>query len=138
MEDKFAVYTRNLADLKGKKDRAEAEFEAIKAEYNDCAEKLLKLFEATETQSLTAHGFTFYIHSEETVTTPKTPEEKEQLFSFLKDRGIYDDMISVNSKTLQTLYRTCAKEALEKGVVEFRLPGCGEPNEKSSIRLRRK
>lgn len=53
------------------------------------------------------------------VTTPKTPEEKEALFAFLEKKFGRDGLIayqSVNSMTLNSLYNKEYEEAIDKGI----------------------
>lgn len=53
------------------------------------------------------------------VTTPKTPEEKEALFAFLEKKFGRDGLIayqSVNSMTLNSLYNKEYEEAIDKEI----------------------
>lgn len=61
------------------------------------------------------------------VTTPKDAESKAKFFEFLKERGIYDEMISVNSQTLNAFYNREMEAAKEKGDIDFAIPGIAEP-----------
>lgn len=79
------------------------------------------------------HG-TFYTQTKFSVSTPKTPEEKEALFAFLKEKGIYAQYATVNSRSLQTLY----KSFLESEGEDFKMPGVGEPKSFTELRFRKK
>lgn len=57
------------------------------------------------------------------VTTPKTPEEKQRLFDFLERKFGHDGLMayqSVNSQTLNSLYNKEMAESVEKGI-EFEM-----------------
>ena len=60
------------------------------------------------------------------VKTPKTPEEKEAFYSFLKAKGYYDDLVSVNSQKLNGFYKEQFELAKERGEDDFEIPGLKE------------
>lgn len=64
-----------------------------------------------------------------TVPTPKTREDKEAFFDWLKAKGddVYFSYLSINSQSLNALYRTEQDLAAEEGNLDFKLPGIGEP-----------
>lgn len=138
MNDTIGEQTAKVAELKKKKEEIEAQEKYISGRYHAECEVLLKMLEASELNSINAHGYTFYINSSMSVTTPKSYEDKQALFNFLKERGIFDDYISVNSKSLNSLYNKLAEEALENGIIEFKMPGIEEPKEVKTLRLRSK
>ena len=72
------------------------------------------------------------------VSSPKDPESKEQFFNYLKERGEFDDMISVNSKTLNSWYKQEQELALKEGRIDFSIPGLPEPYTKQTITFARK
>ncbi len=68
---------------------------------------------------------TVYLSNIFQVTQPKTEEEKEQLFQYLKGRGL-GSMLSVNSKTLQSFCKQ-EFEACQVNGHEFNIPGVKDP-----------
>lgn len=119
------------------RDRANDEYKNLSALFEIEAKKLLKILEASELEQFRAHGYSFSPDITESVTVPKELEDKRKLFDFLKERGIFEQTVSVNSQSLQSLYKACAKEALERGELEFRLPGCGEPKPYVKLKVRK-
>lgn len=71
------------------------------------------------------------------VATPKTPEAKAQFFDYLKEKGIFEDLISVNSKTLNAFYKQELQIAQEAGAVDFKIPGLDEPFYKQSLSFKK-
>lgn len=67
------------------------------------------------------------------VRTPKSPQDREAFFSYLKDKGLYDDMISVNSVTLNSYYKNLQKEYEERGEEMPKIPGLNEITDKPSL-----
>lgn len=76
------------------------------------------------------------------VNLPKTPEEKVAFFNYLKEKGHFDDLITVNSQTLNS-YFTQEWEAVKKGdnpeeAIGFTLPGLEQPKLFETLAFRRK
>lgn len=70
------------------------------------------------------------------VALPKTPEDRAEFFGYLKDKGLFDSMISVNSQTLNSWFRQEYEIAQEeKRITEFKIPGLKEPATFEKIRL---
>lgn len=76
------------------------------------------------------------------VNLPQTPEAREEFFNWLKERGLFDQMISVNSNTLNSLYMKeweVAKESPDPtDALTFSIPGIPEPKLHETVSLRRK
>lgn len=70
------------------------------------------------------------------VTLPKTPEEKQAFFEYLKSKNLFDNMISVNSQTLNSWYKQEYEVAAEeKRLSDFKIPGIKEPTVFETIRV---
>jgi hypothetical protein len=83
------------------------------------------------------HGYLFFKEEKSSVVTPKTIEEKQALFDYLQEKGLFLEMASVNSQTLNALYKYLAAQAAEEGILEFKLPGVPEPTTYTNLKLRR-
>lgn len=123
-----------------KKQEIEAQEEVVsklKAEMEEMKAKLtqhLNDFDKTSYESAFGKIYTSQIM---TVPIPKTPESKKEFFEYLKDKGL-DNMITVNSQTLNSWYRTEYKLAQEEGNINFKIPGLEEPFVKQTISFRKK
>lgn len=60
------------------------------------------------------------------VKTPKMPEEKAKFYEYLREKGLYEAMISVNSATLNAFYKEQFALATEAGNSDFAIPGITE------------
>lgn len=129
--------TKELAYLKLQIEAQEATTKQLKDRFAILSAEVLKTLELAEVDSIKAHGFTFYKETKSSVTTPKTNEEKQQLFEFLQNRGIFLDTVSVNSMTLNALYKSLAEDAAKEGILDYRMPGVGEPTTYTTLKLRR-
>lgn len=70
------------------------------------------------------------IRKRTSVKTPKTEEDKRALFAWLEEKGIFWSTTSVNSQTLNALY----KAEFEAG--NDKIPGIGEPEVYSTVILK--
>jgi hypothetical protein len=71
------------------------------------------------------------------VKQPKTPEAKEQFFDYLRSQGVFEELISVNSRTLQSWVRQEIEAKKEEGVQDFVPPGLDQPEITETISLRK-
>jgi len=76
------------------------------------------------------------VSSRLSVRTPKTPDEKEAFKEYLEEKGALD-LLSINSRTLQSLYKEEMEAALEEGNIDFSMPGVGEPTFTETLTMRK-
>lgn len=129
--------TKQAADYKEEIDAMEVKLKSIKEKYKRVSDTILRTLDLMELENVRAHGFLFYRETKSSVVTPKTPEEKKMLFDFLQEKGVFLEIASVNSQTLNSLYKTFAAEAADKGNFDFKMPGVPEPTSYTSLKLRR-
>lgn len=68
---------------------------------------------------------------------PRTAEDREAFFDYLKSKGIFDQMISVNSQTLNSFAKAEFEASLDEGNVDFKIPGLSDPVISTSIAMKR-
>lgn len=62
------------------------------------------------------------------VGLPKTEEDRAKFFQYLKDQGVYEQYITVNSQSLNSYYMAEWEIARKEGRgMEFSIPGVGQP-----------
>lgn len=72
------------------------------------------------------------------VTTPKTPEEKQQFFDWVKKNlgeDVHDAYMTVNSRSLNTLYKELSEEYAQRGEV-LNIPGLSAPTSQTILQFR--
>jgi hypothetical protein len=72
------------------------------------------------------------------VTQPKDPDSRMQFFSYLRSKGLFEQMVSVNHQTLNAFYKAELEAAREKGDFDFTIPGLGEPTYMEYLTMRKK
>lgn len=100
--------------------------------------KILSFMEQNEKDKypVKGHGL-IYTVDRFTVPTPKSTDDKKKFFGYLEKKGIFLEMASVNSATLNSFYKTEMEIAIAKGNVDFAIPGIGEPSHVRTINLRK-
>jgi len=62
------------------------------------------------------------------VSLPQSDEDKQKLFDWLKERGIFNKYATVNSNSLNSLYMAEWEDAKMRGEgMEFEIPGVPQP-----------
>lgn len=94
----------------------------------DSLEKgLLVALETLGKDSYKSNVGTFSINHRTSIKVPQG-DDKMEFLHYLRDRGIHDAMVTVNSQTLNGWYRQEFEQARSEGrLMEFKIPGIGEP-----------
>jgi hypothetical protein len=72
-----------------------------------------------------------------TVPVPKTIEQKKQFGKYLQEKGIFWELMSVNSATLNSFHKTELEAAISRGDVDFKLPGIGDPSHIRTLNIKK-
>lgn len=119
----------------------EAEASRIKKEVTERLEKaeneLIEVLTAANLKNFSAAAGKVVLAFRTSVRTPKLPEDKEAFYAYLKARGLYDSMVSVNSMTLNSLYKAEMEEAIARGESDFSIPGINEVSLTPQLRFSR-
>lgn len=109
------------------------EVEAVAKKENALLEKMkAKMINILET-----HGHTNYqvpglgklqMRERTSVTLPKTPQDKDAFYTYLKEKGLFEHLITVNSQTLNAFWKKEREVAISEGrSAGFKIPGIDEP-----------
>ena len=108
------------------------EYEKLEAKQR----RIMGMLEKLEMDSYKGKAGTFSYSLVESFKVPKDLEGREKFFAFLKERGVYDTMISVNSRTLNAFAKEELAAAENAGELDFQIPGLekGDPSPKFVMR----
>lgn len=149
MTDEWAIETREVStkeldELVAKYNEARKEYEGTKAISNDrhshmesAKFELIKLLQVAGKSKYEAESIgKVTLVDKLSVTTPKTLDAKQELFSWLHSRfgDDYLAYLSVNSATLNSLYNNELKEAGINGT-EFNIPGLEPATTNTELRF---
>lgn len=115
-------------------DALEEDAKALKEELNKKQYQIQQYLELFGKSKWDSQAGTIEIREKLSVKIPRSEEDKLSLFGWLKDRGIFNQVVSVNSQTLNALYK--AEFEASDGLVN--IPGIGEPETYKQIVMRKK
>jgi len=137
MSELLKEKTGRASEIRKEIEEKKAELKVLNGEFEKLEAEILQIFDALEIESIKIHDYNFFTSEESSVKTPKTLEEKLALFEFLKENGIFNEIVSVNSQSLNSLYKSFAEEALKKGILEFSMPGIQPPTTYKQLKMRK-
>lgn len=133
----FENLCQELFQLREEKEAIERTLKAKNAEIDKLQSTILLHMKDLEKTSYDSAKGKLVVTTRFTVTTPKG-EAKDEFFSYLKERGVFEDLVSVNSQTLNAWYKQEMEVARETGNFDFQIPGIGEPTAYEQVMLRKK
>ena len=100
--------------------------------------KIQVAMDTLDMEKIPVKGFgTYFRKSNFSVKVPKSEVEREAFFGYLKERGIFENMVTVNSMTLNAWFKQEMEAAVEKGDVDFKIPGIEEPKAFFTLQFRK-
>ena len=125
--DQLESLSKQIADKRAEIDIISLERKKKDAELSELESKMMLTLEEAGKHDYHAECGTVYITERVSVKVPKDLDEKRKLFGYLREKGIFEELVSVNSQTLNAYYKAERKLAEEAGNPFFELPGVGEP-----------
>lgn len=123
---------------RAEKDKLESEIKEREKELYALEQKIQAFLEQSNKTKYSVDGVgTFNVVERFSYKIPRTPEAKEKFFSYLKEKGIYDDLINVNSQTLNAFCKQEMEQARDRQDFNFSIPGLDEPTLFKKVQLRR-
>ena len=121
-----------------KKEKEEHEEKAAKVgeDLEKLKLQLLAYMEEFEKTSYKSKFGTIIKVEKMSVKTPKDPDSKAAFFAWLDKKGIKDQILTINSKTLNSLYEQEFEQAKESGA-DFNIPGIEAPTTYSQLQMRK-
>lgn len=121
---------KQLREAKQRKQEAKAVADAASKEYAEAERKVMTLMQEAGKETYIAEGFGRVTLKEElSVQTPKSPDEKEAFFKWIKENmgdDAYFAYMSVNSRSLNSLYKQKTEEFGARGEL-LQIDGLSEP-----------
>lgn len=125
-------YIKKLRELKIKYDEAKAKADEASREYNKQKQVVIEALTQAGKQSYIVDGVgKVKVIEADSVRVPKTREQKEAFFNWIKNRlgeEAYYAYMTVNSQSLNSLYKRMLEESRSRGEGELKIDGLEEPN----------
>lgn len=126
--EELDALVKHLFSLRTKADEQEEVVKAINKEITETESKIVSYMKELDRDKYSAPEGTISVRQQWRWTLPKTPEDREAFFNQLKERGIFDSMITVNSQTYNSFLKAEFEAAQAKGeALGFKFPGVPEP-----------
>lgn len=71
------------------------------------------------------------------VTMPKDPNSKHEFFEWLRQKGVFENMVTVHSQTLNAMYKAEMDAAKAEGRTDLKIPGLAEPSHTTVLSMKR-
>lgn len=134
----FEGILESLRLQRGKIDEAKEAYEAEVMKGDDIEKKILECLEQMGRTSYKGKVGTVSITHRTSFRLPASPEEKEAYFNYLRDKGMYDSMISVNSQKHNSFCKAEMEIAEAEGRgLDFKIPGVLEPTINKTLSFRK-
>jgi len=106
------------------------------AEFEELKNKVIGTLENLGMSKYNSKSGLFSFKEVSTFKTPKGEEAREAFFAYLKEKEVFDGMVSVNSRTLNSWAHEEEANAEREGNFDFQIPGLEktEPVMKASMR----
>ena len=141
-EDSFAIEkpidTQELDTLVKIMDETETELKTLEEKYKAVREKVLSILVNAGKSKYFVEGLGTISTAERLLfPTPKSKEEKEALFAWLKSKGedFYYTYCTINSQSLQSLAKMEMESSEDPS--NFKIPGIADPTSRKELRFRR-
>lgn len=114
---------KQLRELSNEIDQQKVILKQLNEKYEEVEKVLMATMEEDELVNFKSDYGTVYISTFDTVSMPQDDGSKAAFYQYLRDKGLYDSMISVNSQKLNGFYRRELEAAKEAGDILFSVPG---------------
>lgn len=117
-----------MAEKEKEIDLAKAQLTERNKEFNTLQFRAIDFLREAERESYDSPAGKIEMKETWRVNLPENDIEKTKFFTFLREQGLFDKYATVNSNSLNALYRGYWEEAKAKGEgMTFTLPGIGAP-----------
>lgn len=114
------------ADYIMKQEKTE-ELETLNKSLKKQEGKLIEIIRECGLESFKCEHGTISVWEKATFATPKEAADRSAFFDYLREKNVFDDMVSVNYNTLNAWAEKEYESAKEKGDLTFAIPGLGAP-----------
>lgn len=115
-----------MAELSAQIDAYEEQIKGLNAQKAALQLKVIAALDATERKSYSTARARVTKVSRFQVSMPKDPESRAKFFDYLRERGVFENLVSVNYQTLNSFYKEQFEQAKDSGDIDFAIPGIGE------------
>lgn len=137
----FCELQRRYVEMHAKAKLMEKEVENFKGAMNTVGLKIMAIMQGQELKSMPVGDNLLTLVQRSSVPTPKTKEEKEAFFNWLrqtKGEEVYWSYMGVNSQSLNAFWKVERDLAVERQDIDFALPGVGKESITHTLSVRKR
>lgn len=124
--------TEELWRLRSEKQAKEAEMKVIQENIQIAETKILNVFEAAEIDRFDGEHCSVFTTQYSSVKMPQESDMREKFFEYLKAKGVFEQLITIHSQTLNAWYREEEKNG------NYEIPGLEEAKVFTRLNVRKK
>ena len=124
-------------EIKEKKAELEKEISSLNAQNGGIQNKILETLEEFGMKNFTGDFGTVSQKKNYSVKHPKDPFQKTAFFNYLKEDGVFEEMVTVNSRTFTSWVKKEIEAKEEEGLFGWCPPGVDAPEIIKTISLRK-
>lgn len=127
-----------LVKARESKEELSEQLKVVEESIHRLEAKILTIMKENVLPSFKSDFGSISIRTVRTVAQPENLEKKLEFFEYLKDLGVFEQMVSVNSRTLSSWANREIEAKEQEGVFGWAPPGLKKPNEYQALTLRKK
>ena len=120
------------------KDAVAQELKNVQEAIDELEIRILNVMKENAMPSFKGEFGTISIKNTKSITQPASMEEKLKLFGYLREQGIFEEMVNVNSRTLSSWANKEIEAKEKEGVFGWVPPGLKPPETFASLAVRKK
>lgn len=120
------------------KKEIEDELKKAQEEVDKLESKILLIMKENSLPNFKGEFGSISIKNNRSIKVPDTLEKKLEFFEYLKSKGIFEEMVSVHSKTLSSWFNAEVQAKESEGIFGFIPPGLSAPTEFQTLSVRKK
>ena len=123
----FEAVAKGILEKRKIIDGLKAQIKVHDEELGELEAKAQAMLETSEKDKYVSEFGTMYLSYYTSVTVPKEIEDKHKLFEYLREKELFDEVVTVNSQWLNGYYKREDEAARESGELFMGIPGVGMP-----------
>jgi hypothetical protein len=125
--DRVKGMVKTIAEATAAKKKLESELETVNQVITEGDGKVLEILKECNLETFKCEYGTVTASERVSYTTPKEHAAREAFFTFLREKRVFDDMVTVNYATLNSWAKEEYEAAKARGDLGFTIPGLGAP-----------
>lgn len=120
--------TNEIFKLKAQKDSIEETLSDLNKTLQAKEKQVIEAMKELNLETFKGTGGTLTPYDKVSYAVPKSPEDREAFFTFLREKGVFDGMATVHHATLNAFVSQEYEAAKERGDLFFTVPGLNAPS----------